>query len=73
MIVLLKKGDKPEGEPSSCPPLCLLNDVGKIFEHLLSRRLEHIVTKGASLQISLVSEEVFPLVVRLAKHPSYSK
>lgn len=33
-IVLIEKGDKPEGEPSSYRPLCLLNDVGQILEHL---------------------------------------
>ncbi|KAL4101252.1 hypothetical protein QTP88_021272 [Uroleucon formosanum] len=31
-VVLLKKGNKPDGVPSSYRPLCLLNDVGKILE-----------------------------------------
>lgn len=39
-LVLLRKGNKPVNEPSSYRPLCLLNDVGKLFEFLLVRRLE---------------------------------
>lgn len=46
-VILLKKGNKPEGEPSSYRPICLLNVLGKIFESLLVARLhEHIVSKG---------------------------
>lgn len=46
-VVLLKKGNKPEGVPSSYQPLYLLNDVGKVLESLLSQRLEdHITRKG---------------------------
>jgi hypothetical protein len=45
--VLLRKGSKPEGIPSSYRPLCLLNDLGKILEFLLACRLEnHISNKG---------------------------
>lgn len=47
-VVLLKKGKKPKGEPSSYKPICLLNVV---FESKLVARLDkHIVTKdGLSL------------------------
>lgn len=46
-VVLLRKGTRPEGVPSSYRPLCLLNDVGKVLEFLLARRLEaHIGSKG---------------------------
>jgi hypothetical protein len=46
-LVLLKKGQKPDGVPSSYRPLCLLDDVGKIFERLLAGRLEHhLESKG---------------------------
>lgn len=46
-IVLLKKDNKPEGEPSSYRPICLLNVVGKVFESMLVARLdEHIASRG---------------------------
>jgi len=46
-VVLLKKPNKPDGVPSSYRPLCLLNDVGKILEFLLARRLEdHMSERG---------------------------
>lgn len=46
-LVLLKKGNKPADVPSSYRPLCLLNDVGKLLEYLLVRRLEsHVAEKG---------------------------
>jgi len=46
-VILLKKGNRPEGEPSSYRPICLLSVVGKVFESLLVARLqEHIVGKG---------------------------
>jgi len=46
-VVLLRKGMKPEGVPSSYHPLCLLNDAGKMLEFLLTRRLDdHITWRG---------------------------
>lgn len=48
-IVLLKKGDKPANIPSSYRPLCLLNDTGKIMEHLLACRLEAVITRKGGL------------------------
>jgi len=48
-IVLVRKGDKPVGLPSSYRPLCLLNDIGKVLEHLLACRLETVVTRNGEL------------------------
>lgn len=48
-LVLLRKGDKPPGEPSSYRPLCLLNDVGKLYELILVRRLESNLSSGRGL------------------------
>ncbi|KAL4132686.1 hypothetical protein QTP88_009804 [Uroleucon formosanum] len=48
-VVLLKKGNKPDGVPSSYRPLCLLNDVGKILEFLLARRLEDYMSDSGGL------------------------
>lgn len=46
-MVLLRKNNKPESEPSSYRPLYLLNDIGKIFEFLLVTRLSaHITSRG---------------------------
>jgi hypothetical protein len=38
-LVLLRKGNKPEGLPSSYRPLCLLSEVGKLFERIIADRL----------------------------------
>jgi hypothetical protein len=46
-VVLLRKRGKPEGEPSSYRPICLLNVVGKVLETMLVIRLEeHIKFRG---------------------------
>lgn len=46
-VVLLRKGSKPEGVPSSYRPLCLLNDMGKVLEFLLAWKLEtHVTSRG---------------------------
>lgn len=46
-LVLLRKGDKPLGEPSSYRPICLLDNLGKLFERLLLQRLEkHVESNG---------------------------
>lgn len=44
-LALLRKGNRPEGVPSSYRPLCLLNDVGKMLEALLARRLQDHINK----------------------------
>ncbi|XP_072750509.1 uncharacterized protein [Anoplolepis gracilipes] len=38
-LVLLHKGGKKEGDPSSYRPICLLDEVGKIYERILVRRM----------------------------------
>jgi len=46
-VVLLRKAGKPEDEPSSYRPICLLSVVGKVFETMLVARLEeHIESRG---------------------------
>lgn len=48
-VVLLKKGNKPDGVPSFYRPICLLNDVGKVLEFLLTRRLEDHMSDSGGL------------------------
>lgn len=38
-LVLILKVGKPSGSPSSYRPLCLLSEVGKLFERVLARRV----------------------------------
>jgi len=38
-LVLLQKKGKPEGEPSSYRPICLLDEAGKLLERVLAERL----------------------------------
>jgi hypothetical protein len=51
-VVLLRKGDKPVGVPSSYRPLCLLNDVGKLLESLLTKRLEEFISLSGGLSLN---------------------
>lgn len=44
-VVLLPKPGKPEFQPSSYRPLCLLNTAGKMFESILTRRLHAIMAE----------------------------
>ena len=39
-LVLLKKGNKPDGDPSGYRPLCLLDSTAKLFEHVIHERLK---------------------------------
>lgn len=49
-LALIAKPGKPVGVPSSYRPLCLLDDVGKIFESLLVARVEaHMAASGVGL------------------------
>ncbi|CAK9799120.1 Retrovirus-related Pol polyprotein from type-1 retrotransposable element R1 (Fragment) [Anthophora plagiata] len=49
-LVLLKKDGKPEGSPSAYRPICLLDEVGKLFERILATRLvEHLSVVGPDL------------------------
>lgn len=46
-VVLLRKGNKPEGEPSSYRPICLLKVVSKVFKSMLAARIEeHVELSG---------------------------
>lgn len=49
-LVLLRKGDKPLDSPSSYRPICLIDNMGKLFERLLLDRLlkEIQITGGLS-------------------------
>lgn len=49
-LALIAKPGKPVGTPSSYRPLCLLDDVGKIFESLLVARIDaHMAATGVGL------------------------
>lgn len=48
-LVLLRKGDKSVGVPSSYRTICLLNDFGKLFEYLLVQRMEQQLERVGSL------------------------
>lgn len=49
-LVLLHKPGRPEREPSSYRPLCLIDDVCKLFERLIVNRISsHLSTTGPDL------------------------
>ena len=48
-LVLLAKGKKPAQEPSSYRPLCMLDIVGKVFEQVLSTRLDAAILEPGGL------------------------
>lgn len=48
-LVLLPKGNKPPGEPSSYRPLCMLNTMGKVLERITDSRLEEALTLDGDL------------------------
>lgn len=49
-LVLLKKEGRPEESPSAYCPICLLDEVGKLFERIIHARLvEHLRTAGPGL------------------------
>lgn len=51
ILVLLRKGDKPLGDPSSYRPICLLDTLGKLLERMILQRLEaHIEANGGMSQ-----------------------
>lgn len=43
---MIKKEGKPEGEPLFYRPLCLLNEIGKMFERLIKSRIEGFMSEG---------------------------
>ncbi|KAF0735570.1 Reverse transcriptase domain-containing protein [Aphis craccivora] len=48
-LVLLRKGDKPLDDPSSCRPLCLLDCLGKLFEKIIDNRLRLFLDTSGGL------------------------
>lgn len=44
-LVLLRKGDKPANLPSSYRPLCMLDTTGKLYERIISNRIEEAMAK----------------------------
>lgn len=49
-LVLIKKPTKPEDQPSSYRPICVLNETGKIFERILVQRIEeHLTGRGPDI------------------------
>jgi len=50
-LVLLPKEGKEAGTPSAYRPICLLDEVGKIFERIIANRLiQHLSREGYNLQ-----------------------
>lgn len=48
-LVLLPKGNKPVEEPSSHRPICLLDVEGKLYEHLVLKKLKNEIERTGSL------------------------
>lgn len=44
-LVLLRKEDRPPDSPSAYRPICLLDEVGKLFERIIAARLEAHMTE----------------------------
>lgn len=49
-LVLLQKEGKPADNPSSYRPICLLDEMGKLLERIIARRIhEHLTNQGPDL------------------------
>ena len=48
-LVLLRKGNKPLGTPSSCRSICLLDTMGKLLEELILQRLQTLLVGNNGL------------------------
>ncbi|KMQ88579.1 reverse transcriptase [Lasius niger] len=49
-VVLIPKGGRPAGTPSAYRPICLLDEIGKIFERIIVGRLvQHLKEVGPDL------------------------
>lgn len=49
-LVLLRKEGKPENRPASYRPICLIDELGKILERVVARRMqEHLSVTGPDL------------------------
>lgn len=44
-LVLIRKPAKPEDQPSSYRPICVLNEMGKILERIIVQRIEEHLTR----------------------------
>ena len=52
-LVLLHKESKSAESPSACKPICLLYDIGKLFERIIaSRVVQHLSWMGPNLSCS---------------------
>lgn len=49
MLVLLRKGDKPLDLPSSYRPICLLDNLGKLYERLIQQRITEDIRRLGDL------------------------
>jgi hypothetical protein len=47
MLILLNKEGHPLDSPSAYRPICLLDEVGKLFERIIAARLEAHMTERA--------------------------
>ncbi|RLU15074.1 hypothetical protein DMN91_012961 [Ooceraea biroi] len=47
-LVLMKKPGKPDGEPSSYRPLCLLNEIAKLMERVILHRIDTFIEERES-------------------------
>lgn len=48
--MLIRKPSKPENMPSSYRPICVLSEVGKIFERIIALRIEeHLASTGPNI------------------------
>lgn len=48
--LVLRKGGKPEGDPSAWRPICLLDEAGKLLEGVIAERLvQHLFRTGPDL------------------------
>ncbi|XP_070851452.1 uncharacterized protein [Drosophila suzukii] len=56
-LLLLNKPGKPPGEASSYRPICLLDTVGKVFEKLISKRLNLAVDAAGGLSTAQFAAE----------------
>ena len=49
-LVLLRKEGKPAKSPSAYRPICLLDDAGKLLEHIIAARIvRHLSRDGPNL------------------------
>ena len=51
-LIMLFKANKPPDEPSSYRPLCMLDIAGKLFERIISVRLEAAIQQVGGLLIT---------------------